>query len=210
MNKAVRDEKSASLGDYPLPSLAAGNRIGLLGGSFNPPHLAHALLALSVLSTGEVDQIWVLPCADHPLGKSLAPMRDRVEMTKCAFAYLGERVSVLDLEAHLPKPSFTLQSVRFLLDLAPQLQPRWIIGSDILDELHLWKEPEKLQQLAPFLVFPRAGFRREGVLDFVLPEISSSNIRERLHAGQNVHGSLDHKVLDYIERHGLYSPPKST
>lgn len=206
----MRDDVNDAPGQNALPSLAGGERVGLLGGSFNPPHLAHALLALSVLSTGEVDQIWVLPCADHPLGKSLAPMQDRVEMAKRAFGYLGERVSVLDLEANLPAPSFSLQTVRALLRLAPKLKPRWIVGSDILDELHLWKEPETLQQLAPFLVFPRAGFRQEGILDFCLPEISSSEIRKRLIAGDSVRGSLDHRVLAYIEQQGLYRDSKTT
>lgn len=193
-----------------LPSLEQRERVGLLGGSFNPPHLAHALLALSVLARGEVDQIWVLPCADHPLGKSLIPMRHRLEMAKCAFAHLGDRVSVLDVESRLPSPSYTLHTVQFLRAHAPRLQPRWIVGSDILAELHLWHEPEKLQKLAPFLVFPRAGFKQEGILDFCLPELSSSVIRERLAAGQNVQGSLDHGVLRYIEHHGLYGRPKST
>lgn len=196
--------------DIALPSIAQRERVGLLGGSFNPPHLAHALLALSVLARGEVDQIWVLPCADHPFGKSLAPLPLRLEMARRAFSYLGDRVSVLDVEAHLPTPNYTLHTVEFLLRAAPQLQPRWIVGSDILGELHLWHEPEKLQQLAPFLVFPRAGFKQEGVLDFCLPEISSSAIRERLAAGQNVAGSLDHGVVAFIEQHGLYGRPKST
>lgn len=190
--------------DAVLPPLPPSGRVALLGGSFNPPHLAHALLALSVLAVEDVEALWVLPCADHPFGKGLAPLEDRLEMCRRTFSYLGEAVRVVDVESRLPKPSYTVQTVRALLAARPGLEPRWIVGSDILDELHLWKEPEELGRLAPLLVFPRAGYRREGRLDFSLPEISSTDLRARIARGDDVAGSVDRRVAAYIEERGLY------
>ncbi len=191
---------------FTIPAIPATGRVALLGGSFNPPHIAHALLAVSVLSVAEVEHVWVLPCADHPLGKELAPMWQRLEMCERAFAPLADQVRVLEIEQRLPKPSFTVQTVQELIRRRPGLRPRLVMGSDILDELHLWRTPDLLEELAPFLVIPRAGYRREGILDFNLPEIASSELRRRIARGEPIRGSVAREVAAFIEAHGLYRP----
>ena len=84
--------------DAALPAATAGTRVALLGGSFNPPHLGHALLAQAVLAVAEVDAVWVLPTAEHPFGKALAPLSDRMAMCELAFRHLGDAVAVSEIE----------------------------------------------------------------------------------------------------------------
>jgi nicotinate-nucleotide adenylyltransferase len=190
-----------------LPPLPENKRVALLGGSFNPPHLAHALLALCALSADDVGAVWVLPCADHPFGKSLAPLAHRVAMCRLAFAPLGERVQVVDVESRLPTPSFTVQTLRALRAARPAIEPKWIIGSDILPELHLWRESETLETLCELFVVPRAGYddAGRGRLGFALPEISSTDVRARLAGGGDVSGLLDRGVAAYVAEHELYA-----
>lgn len=187
-----------------VPPPPQSGKVACLGGSFNPPHLGHALLALSVLAVEDVDALWVLPCNDHPFAKSLAPLHHRMAMCALAFAPLGGQVHVLDVESLLPTPSYSVQTMRALRELYPSLQPRWIIGSDILSELSLWREPDELARLAPFIVIPRAGHPGTGTLDVALPEISSTDVRDRLARGQSVRGSIDRHVLRYVQAQGLY------
>ena len=195
------------------PKAPTSGPVALLGGSFNPPHVAHALLAQAVLATQKVQSVWVLPCADHAFGKPLAPFLHRLQMCRLAFRWLGDAVRVLDVEAHLPAPNYTLQTLRSLKEAHPQIQPRWVIGSDILAELHRWREPERVQELCSFIVFPRGGHpdRHSShlsptatTLAFSLPEISSSQIRERLAQGAKAAGLLDRAVDRYCRQNGLY------
>ena len=188
-----------------LPALPRSGRVGLFGGSFNPPHLAHALLAHAVLAHGTVDAVWVLPCANHPFGKPLAPFDARLAMCRLAFRHLTD-VAVLDVEQRLPTPSFTVQTLRALRQALPQLRPSWMVGSDILDELHKWRQHEALDALCDLLVIPRRGYRAEGALDFDLPEVSSTEIRLRLASGQDATGLLDRAVSEHIAAHSLYGP----
>jgi nicotinate-nucleotide adenylyltransferase len=192
-----------------LPPLRGFGRVGLLGGSFNPPHVAHVLLALTAYATHELDHLWVIPTADHPFAKDLAPFDDRLRMCFLAFRHLAGGAAVLDVEKRLPKPSFTVQTVRALKAALPDLQPRWIAGSDILGDLPRWREPEAFQQMVQLVVIPRPGFAMPGKPFVALPSLSSTDVRERLAAGDDVSGLLDLQVLDYIEKRGLYGVRRS-
>lgn len=186
-----------------LPPLPESGKVALLGGSFNPPHLAHALLGVAVLSAEPYDALWVLPCADHPFGKALAPFEARLAMCERAFASVAN-VAVVDVEQRLPAPNYTVQTLRYLRAAAPDLTPAFVVGTDILDELDRWREPDALRELCDFIVIPRAGYRREGRLEIVLPEVSSTEVRRRLAETEDASGLMADAVLDYIGAHGLY------
>lgn len=192
-----------------LPPLPKSGKVALLGGSFNPPHLAHALLGVAVLSAEPYDALWVLPCADHPFGKALAPFEARHAMCERAFAALSN-VFVLDVEQRLPAPNYTVQTLRYLRAAAPDLAPAFVVGTDILDELDRWREPDALAELCDFIVIPRAGYGREGRLEIVLPEVSSTEVRRRLAAGEDASGLMADSVLDYIAAHNLYREAPTT
>jgi len=199
--------------DELLPDLAGQGRVGILGGSFNPPHVGHALLAHALLSTEPLDELWVIPVWRHPFGKDSVSFEHRVDMCRRAFGLLGTRVRVVELERVLPTPSYTVQTLSAIHAVRPGVQPTLIIGSDIVPELPRWRDPERLPSLSNLIVVPRQGAPDlEPPADlpikiysgFRLPKVSSSAIKMALLTGGNVDGLLDLDVLSYIREHGLY------
>ena len=193
-----------------LPPNASSKKVALFGGSFNPPHIAHALVVHSILLTHDVDEVWVMPAGDHPFGKKLAPFDERMHMCRLAFAHLGEQVKVLPVENMLPHPTYSVQTLEALHSLVEGFEPYFIIGTDILDELHLWREPERLQTLSKFLILPRQGYQQKGVLEFEIPNISSSEIRRRLSEGDDrgILGMVAKSVSRHIDEQNLYRAQK--
>lgn len=192
-----------------VPPLRHLGRVGLLGGSFNPPHIGHLLMAVAVYATEEIDHLWVIPTADHAFGKKLAPFDDRTRMCHLAFRHLAGGAAVLDLEARLPRPagspSYTVDTLRALHAIRPGIKPVWIAGSDIVAELPRWREPEEVKRLSRLVIVPRRGYPNEGLrLQVDLPLLSSTDIRDLIAAGQDVSGMLDYEVVRFIARRGLY------
>jgi nicotinate-nucleotide adenylyltransferase len=192
-----------------LPPLRGMGRVGLLGGSFNPPHLGHLLMVMAVLATEEIDQLWIVPCADHAFGKHLLPFDDRVRMCHLAFRHLGGGAVILDVERRLPAPNYTVQLLRALHAARPGIRPVWIAGSDILADLHKWREPEALPSLCRMVIVPRRGYDGGTRLQIDLPLLSSTDVRERMMAGEDVSGMVDREVIAYLERRGLFQPTPS-
>lgn len=208
---AWSDESLAAL-DPHIPQLPGDGRVGILGGSFNPPHVGHALLAHAILATEPIDELWVIPVAKHPFGKGSVDFEDRMQMCRRAFGRL-DAVRVLDIEEHLHTPSYTVQTLSVLHALRPGIKPTLIIGSDIVPELPKWREPEKLPTLSSITVVPRQGapeIESPEDLDvkiyrgFRLPKVSSTAIKKALRSGERVDGLLDLDVLAYIREHELY------
>ena len=183
-------------------------RIGLFGGSFNPPHVAHQLVALYVLET-LVDEVWIVPTFAHPFGKDLAPYDDRVEMCKLATIALGARAVVSRAEAELARrPGFVASRTLDLIDHVAAQQPdvelRLVIGSDILGETAKWHRWDEVVRRAPPIVVARAGYPTPDGGP-VLPDISATRGRERIAAGDDaVHSLVPTRVLGYIASHQLY------
>ncbi len=199
--------------DTILPPLPGNGNVGIMGGSFNPPHVGHALLAHAMLATEALDALWIMPVAAHPFGKDSVSFEHRVEMCRIAFRHLPQ-VRVIEIEEYLPKPSFTVQTLSALHAVRPGIKPTLIIGSDIIPELPLWRDPEKLPELSNMVVVPRQGAPEiEPRLDlpikiyqgFRLPKVSSSAIKKALQSGGDVDGLLDLRVEAYVDQHRLYS-----
>jgi nicotinate-nucleotide adenylyltransferase len=199
----ISDEALAALDPF-VPPLRGHGRIGLLGGSFNPPHLAHLMIAVAVYATEEIDHLWVIPTASHAFGKDLAPFEDRVRMCHLAFRHLAGGAAVVDIENRLPRPSYTVNLLRVLHALRPGIQPVWIAGSDIIKDLPKWREPEEVQRLARMVIVPRKGYEDGAKLGIDLPLLSSTNVRELLQSGKDVSGLIDREVVGFIERRFLY------
>lgn len=192
-----------------VPPLRHLGRVGLLGGSFNPPHIGHLLMAVAVYATEEIDHLWIIPTADHAFGKKLAPFQDRVRMCHLAFRHLAGGAAVLDLEARLPRapgtPSFTVDTLRALHAIRPGIKPVWIAGSDIVAELPRWKEPDEVKRLCRLVIVPRRGYPTEGLrLQVDLPLVSSTDIRTLIADGADVSGLVDYEVLRFVSQRGLY------
>jgi nicotinate-nucleotide adenylyltransferase len=166
--------------------------IGILGGSFDPPHLGHQLLALAALSTLPIDSLWVIPCANHAFNKSLTSFEHRHKMCELAFSHL-HNTRVLDIEYKLPAPSYTLHTLEHILKLRPDLSLTLVMGSDLMENFGSWEGSEQIKKICTLSVFDRAT---------LLPGVQSSQIRESVKSRN--FSNLDLKIVDYIKHEQLY------
>jgi nicotinate-nucleotide adenylyltransferase len=186
-------------------------RVALFGGSFNPPHVAHELVALYVLETQPVDELWFLPVYEHVFGKDLAPFADRVAMCKLVADALGPRAAVSLAEQTLAQqPGFagsrTYDLLELLRTLEPDVAPRWVVGSDILGETAKWHRWDDVVAMAPLIVIERPGYPTppEYARGLPMPDVSSTRIREALKARRALGDLLPGRVLEYIDSRQLY------
>jgi nicotinate-nucleotide adenylyltransferase len=183
--------------------------VGVFGGSFNPPHVAHMLAVAYVLATQPVDQVLVVPVFQHPFSKGLAPFDHRLAMCRAAFEWLPN-VTVSTVERELGGDSLTLRTLEQLTATHPDWDFRLIIGSDVLPDLPKWHRFDRISEIAPPLVLDRAGWseRRDRVF---LPEVSSTLVRELATRGDDaaLASLVPRAVLAYMVEHAVYRAPTS-
>ena len=193
-------------------------RIALFGGSFNPPHLGHQLACTVALAAAAppVDEVWLVPTFQHAFGKPLAPFADRVALCELMARPFGERVRVSRIEEELGGASYTLRTVRALLERRPGIELVIVIGADLVEERARWHGWAELRELVGFLVIGRAGALPEGGaaegardlrVPIELPAVSSTEVRRRLAAGEPTSGLLDERVRAAIDAGRLYRGP---
>jgi nicotinate-nucleotide adenylyltransferase len=179
--------------------------VALLGGSFNPPHVAHLMAAYWTLATQGVREVWLLPSYRHPFGKELAPFEDRVRMCELAAREL-RGVAVCTAEAELAQDPLVGKTARTLEHLAakhPDLAFALVVGADILPDTPKWYRWERVKELARVVVVGREGFPPVAGAPS-LPAISSTEIRARVARGEDVTGLVPRRVVEYVEEKGLY------
>jgi len=176
---------------------------GVFGGSFDPPHVAHTLFASYALCAHALERVLVVPAYAHAFGKPLTGFEDRLRMCELAFDGLS-RVEICDIERTLPAPNYTLHTLRALARRYPGVQLRLLIGADIPPEAHAWHDFAAVEALAPPIVIERQGTPAHDPSQPALPNVSSSEIRRRLQAGESTRGWLGPSVMRYIQAHGLY------
>lgn len=196
-------------------SAAERERIGIFGGSFNPPHVAHLLIAELVREQFRFDRILWIPNNRSPLKapEGLAGADDRLAMTRLAIRG-NDGFDVSEIEIGRAGVSYTVETVRALQDRRPRAAFHLIIGSDSLDGLARWHEPEELMERVPFVVFRRPGFadasapaghaERIVFADAPLLEISSTIIRSRVRAGHSIRYMVPDAVCEYVHDRELY------
>jgi nicotinate-nucleotide adenylyltransferase len=177
--------------------------LGVLGGSFDPPHLAHVMLALFGLSSAGLERVVVAPTFIHAFGKRLGDFDHRLRMCELAFQPLPA-VEVSAIERELGGVSRTLRLIEALSQRYPRHRLRLLVGSDILAERDRWQDFDAICARAPLLVAQRAGYGSEQPT-LQLPEISSSDVRAALARDEDVTGWLPVAVRTYIATHGLYT-----
>jgi nicotinate-nucleotide adenylyltransferase len=185
---------------------ARSREVAILGGSFNPPHVAHLMAAYWALATQGVAEVWLLPSFRHPFGKSLAPYADRVRMCELAATPLrGVHVCTAEQElADDPQVGKTVRTLEYLAAKHPTLRFGLIVGTDILGETDKWYRWDRVKELARIIVVGRQGHPSGAGQNPSLPPISSTEVRERLRKGEDVSAWVPAKVLRYIAEHGLY------
>jgi nicotinate-nucleotide adenylyltransferase len=180
------------------------------GGSFDPPHVAHVLTASHLIDQGGFERVLVVPVYEHAFHKPLAPFEHRVAM--CTLCFAGTTgVSVSDVEKTLPRPSYTVRTLERIAQDHPDWRLRFVMGSDALGETDKWRDYERVQALAPPYVVTRAGHERPELGPAVLPDVSSTRVRELFAHGPNDRAArreletlVPSAVVAYVEEHGLY------
>jgi nicotinate-nucleotide adenylyltransferase len=194
-------------------------RVGLLGGTFNPPHVGHLVCATQALGQLDLDRVLLVPVHEPPhKGMEIEPgVAHRVEL--CRRAVEGEeRLGVSLADADIPGPSFTVDTLRRLNERSPGDQLTFIVGGDMAHSLPNWREPEAILELAEVAVAEREGIRRNDIIDrlaglpvdrvrfFDMPrlDVSSSLVRRYVAAGRSVRHLVPEAVERYIADAGLY------
>ncbi len=190
-------------------------RLGLFGGTFDPPHLGHLALAEWARDELKLDRVVFMPAArpPHKRGRVRTPTAARLAMARLAVrGHRGFEVSAL--EAGRRGPSYTVDTLRALRDRSPGAEWFLLLGQDSLAELASWKDPEALVRLATPVVAARPGARARRAarvfgrrvvwLDNPGIEVSSSGIRERVRRGRSIRYLVPDAVARYIARAGLY------
>ncbi|MEP7146115.1 MAG: nicotinate-nucleotide adenylyltransferase [bacterium] len=190
-------------------------KFGILGGSFNPPHIAHSIVADSVREQLELDKIIFIPSGNHPLKNSLSGGH-RYEMSRLAFGR-NENFEVSDIEVRNPEEkSYTVDTLQKLTKLYENDNVKLflIIGIDNLIELHKWKEPGKLFRLSKVIVINRPDYdisnshkefsKKAEYITVPYLEISSTIIRKRVYEGRSIKYVTAEKVEEYIYKNNLY------
>jgi nicotinate-nucleotide adenylyltransferase len=180
--------------------------IALLGGSFNPPHVAHVMAAWWALATQGVREVWLLPTYRHPFGKPLAPWEDRVRMCQLAVgAIRGAHVCTVEAELRDdPLCGKTARTLEHLRGKHPDLDFALVVGADILPETPKWYRWDLVQARARIVVVGRQGY--PGPHAPALPDLSSTEVRERLARGEDLGALVPRRVLEYARSRGLYGP----
>jgi nicotinate-nucleotide adenylyltransferase len=198
-------------------------RIGILGGTFNPPHLGHLVAAQEAYRELDLDQVVLIPAGTpphKPVDDEPGP-EHRLELCRLAVGD-DERFTVSDLELRRDGPSFTVDTLKTLRTQSPSDDLFLILGGDIAAGLPRWHEPERVLELATVAIAKRRGTAKAAVQDalaqlrggerarfFDMPRIgiSSTMVRRRVRAGQPIRYFVGDGVMHYIETHRLYGPP---
>lgn len=185
--------------------------VAIFGGSFNPPHVAHQMVALFVVETAPVDELWLVPTWKHPFAKNLVSFQHRVAMLERVAQSLPH-VTVSRIEEDLAAaPDFvssrTLETLQALVARHPDTQFRLVVGADILGETDKWYRWDDVVALAPLIVIGRGGYPAPAdavVSGLDMPEVSSTEVRARLARGESALPLVPRSVMSYIAQHGLY------
>ncbi|OIJ16180.1 nicotinic acid mononucleotide adenylyltransferase [Anaerobacillus arseniciselenatis] len=187
-------------------------KIGLLGGTFDPPHFGHLLIAEQALEACQLDEVWFMPTKipPHKKGSNLCSDEDRIEMVKKAINdHPFFKLSLIEFERN--GPSYTIETMKELTAMYKENDFYFIIGGDMIEYLPKWKEIDELLNLVTFVGVKRPGFISTSIYSDNLVlinvpqlEISSRDIRERLKQGRSIRYLLPDHVLAYIKERQLY------
>ena len=197
-------------------------RVALFGGTFDPPHRGHLTIATAAADAFHLDTVLFAPTGRQPLKPEGSPaaFADRLAMTALACAQ-DKRFNASDIDAPRPDnlPNYTVDSLSELRERMPDAMLFNLVGADSFLDLPRWRQPDRLLEIAEWIVVSRPGFSlddlsslsltahqrsRVHLLQTVEEDISATDLRRRLHAGESCTDLLPAAVADYIQSHHLY------
>jgi nicotinate-nucleotide adenylyltransferase len=197
-------------------------KIAILGGSFDPPHLGHYLIAQQVLEHCQLDQVWLMPAYHHPFLRNLSDVHTRLAMVKMLET---KNIKISDFEIEHNPTSYTIDTLNKLTEKYPDDSFYWITGSDQLENFHKYKDWKDIIAKHNLIIFPREWMLphleeivKEKLMLKTIPEnvivlqnknlittnISSTKIRERLREGLSIQYLVQDKVGEFIIKNKLY------
>lgn len=204
----------------------AGQRIGILGGTFDPPHIGHLWLASLAADSLGLDRVLLMPAArpPHKGGRAISNAADRILMTRLAIAD-NPLLEVSLIEMERPGPSYTVDSLEALqAHYGPAARLVLVMAADSLAQIDTWREPDRLLELADWAVGPRPGSTlpdraalrgrfgkaadRIHLLEGPALQVSGTEIRRRVAAGRVIRYLVPAAVEELIRARGLYRRPR--
>ena len=201
MNRAATASKTHAASPVRLPPQAPGMKIGLFGGSFNPPHAAHRAASLLAMKRLDLDRVWWLVSPGNPLKdvRALPPLADRIAAARKVAAH--PRIDVTGLEADIGT-RYSFDTLQWLRRRVPGVHFVWIMGADNLAHFHQWENWRGIARLVPIAVIDRTGAVYSG-------PFAARFSRHRLPEPLARRLSLT-KPPAWVYLHGLKSPVSST
>lgn len=196
-------------------------RIGIFGGSFDPIHSGHAIIAQHIIGSGAIDCLWLMVSPLNPLKEGrprLVSDADRLRMVEMVSRPL-QGVETTAFEFTLPRPSYTIDTLNALQAKFPDDEFYLIIGADNWEVFDKWRNSDEILAKYHVLVYPRLGHEvnipaelgeRVQLVDAPIIELSSTEIRNRLAHGKSVRYYVPDEVFNYIRHHNLYRNQPST
>lgn len=188
--------------------------IGILGGSFNPVHIGHMILASYLSQWGYVDEVWLTLSPRNPLKDPSELIPDLRRLAMLNIAVKGSaNIDICDIELSMPRPSYTVRTLELLRERNPDKKFKLIIGSDNWRNFDRWREPQKILDEFGVIVYLRPGYpvaksNVEGleIANAPLLDISSTFVRQAISRGRDMNYFLPAGVYKYIKDNKLYVP----
>jgi len=190
--------------------LTAPKKTGIFGGSFNPIHTGHIALARQLREAAGLDEVWLMVSPQNPLKQQASLLDDdlRLQMAKTALAD-EPFIEVSDYEFHLPRPSYTWNTLQALKDDYPNREFVLLIGGDNWERFPRWYRADDIIRNYQLIVYPRRGSDIDltslpptvTIVEAELLDISSTDIRRRVRRHQSIKGMVPDSILDAVTEH---------
>lgn len=187
-------------------------KIGLLFGSFNPVHNGHLMIAGQLMTAAACDEVWFVLSPQNPFKREseLLPFENRFILLNAAIRD-EPRFSVCDIEQSMPKPSYTIDTMRALKEMYPDTIFCIFGGTDILINIDKWKDSEELLNSFPFYIYSRQettgsllSHHNIQIVPSILLDISSTHIRANIRSKKSLKGMLPDSVIALIQHFNWY------
>jgi nicotinate-nucleotide adenylyltransferase len=189
-------------------------RLGIFGGSFDPPHVGHLLVAVDAFEALRLDRLVFVPAAVQPLKAGLASATAHQRLAMVRLLVDGdERFTVDAVEIDRAGVSYTVDTLQSFAQRYPDAERFFLVGEDAMAAFGAWREPQQILKLARVAILRRPGATEKTIetqldgtitLATRLVEVSSTEIRERVHARKSIRGFVPESVAAYIETERLY------